>query len=156
MISLTLLKELFTKNLKPLIVVIAIGAAIYFLWSTATSIAVLGEGQKKLADDVQQLGAQMNELKVLGEQTRDIQREQMELTKRIGDSYDKDTQEANAYTSNALGAVSDGTFRLRIKKPSVPVTVPYRSVAGSNGTASPGAAGSPDATSGSDSSKANH
>lgn len=151
----TLLKELLLKNFKPLVVAIAIGAAIYFLWSTATSVAVLGEEQKKLSEDVKQLGTQMNELKVLGEQTRDIQREQMALTKRIGDSYDTDTQAANAYTNNALGAVSDGSFRLRIKKPSASV-VPYRAVAGSNGTASPGAAGSPDATSGSDSSKAYH
>lgn len=153
---LTLLKELLFKNFKPLIIGLAIAAAIYFLWSTATSVAVLGEEQKKLSQDVQQLGQQMNELKVLGEQTRDIQQEQMALTKRIGASYDQETQNAQAYTNNALGAVSDGTFRLRIKKPSVPITVPYRPVAGANGTASPGAAGSPDATSGSNSSKANH
>jgi len=151
----TLLKELLIKNFMPIVVALALGVAIYFLWSTATTVAVLGEEQKKLSQDVKQLGTQMNELKVLGEQTRDIQREQMALTKRIGDSYDKDTQAADAYTSNALGAVSDGTFRLRVKKPSASV-VPYRPVAGSNGTASPGAASSPDATSGSDSSKAYH
>jgi hypothetical protein len=153
---LTLLKELLFKNLKPVLITVAIATAIYFLWSTATSVAVLGEEQKQLSQDVKGLGEQLSQLKVLGEQTRDIQREQMALTKRIGDSYDKDTQAANAYTSNALGAVSDGTFRLRIKKPSVSVTVPYRSVAGPDGVASPGAASSPDATSGSDSSKKNH
>lgn len=153
---LTLLKELLFKNFKPLIVALSIGAAIYFLWSTATSVAVLGEEQKKLSEDVKGLSDQMNQLKVLGEQTRDIQQEQMALTKRIGQSYDQETQNAQAYTNNALGAVSDGTFRLRIKKPSVPITVPYRPVAGTNGTASPGAAGSPDATSGSDSPKTYH
>lgn len=152
----TLLKALFTKNFKLVVIIAAVVVVVYFLWSTATSVATLGEQQKQMSKQIESIGESVNQLKVLGEQTRAIQQQQMELTKRIGKDYDEDTLNAQTTTGNLLGAVGDGSFRLRIKKPSVPVTVPYRNVAGADGTASPGAAGSPHATSGSDIPKANH
>ncbi|AHI60165.1 hypothetical protein RAY_15 [Erwinia phage vB_EamM_RAY] len=151
-----LLKELFLKNFKVVLVIAVVGFVVYFLWSTATSVATLGEQQKQMSKQIESIGESVNQLKVLGEQTRDIQQQQMALTQRISSEYDKESQDAQATTGNLLGAVSDGSFRLRIKKPSAPVTIPYRNVAGANGIASPGAASSPDATRGSDGAKANH
>lgn len=113
-------------NWREIAAVVAIIWVVTAILNTGTQIGRLSEETAHMSQGMAEMKTQLNDLRDLHKQMIGIQREQLDLTKKLGLDYEEQRAKNEADTAVKVDAVTNGTLRMSIRKPSpVKSTVPF-------------------------------
>lgn len=122
--------SLFTAGFRSLLanwqkIAIVIAAVWIFnsLMSVGERLGTLTSETKRNGEEMTLIRGQLSDLKSISNQMLTITQEQMAITKKLSEDYEKRRQDNQTTTAERIDAVAAGALRLSIKKPASPTGV---------------------------------
>lgn len=119
-------------NWQKLAVVFAIIWIVHTLVDTGKEIGKLSDVTEKNGQELTAIRGQLTNLQDVSNQMLEITKQQMALTQKLDDDYEKRKQDNQVLTDKRVNDVSTGVLRLSVRKAVTPTThpIPYPATAG--------------------------
>jgi len=107
-------------NWQKIVLVIAALWIFNTLMSVGERLGKLTSETKRNGEEMVLIRGQLGDLKNISNQMLDITREQMAITKKLSEDYEKRKATNQAVTNERVDAVAAGALRLSVRKPATP------------------------------------